>query len=354
MMAALCGCGTPGAPQLPSLQLARPVEDLSASRTGNRVELEWTLPRRNTDRTLVTHPLATRICRHEGTALMSACSAIGEMSPRSPQPKQKTESQPETVRVHYQDVLPLELENAHPASFVTYAVEEVNTRGRSAGLSNQVAVPLAPTLPPPEDLRAELSADGVRIVWSGPPPPTPQAGLQYLYQIDRKPAGAPAYLVVGNAAPSEGGSYLDKTFEWQKKYEYRITTVTAVHAEGIQASVPGDSTKPVEVFTRDIYPPGAPTGLQAVFSSVGQKPFIDLTWAPNSESDVAGYNVFRRSGNGQLEKLNRELVPVPAFRDDSVQPGLKYVYVVSAVDLRGNESARSAEASESAGESNKE
>ncbi len=50
---ALTGCGTPGAPQLPSLQLARPVDDLTASRKGNKVQLDWTLPRKNTDRTLV-------------------------------------------------------------------------------------------------------------------------------------------------------------------------------------------------------------------------------------------------------------------------------------------------------------
>ena len=114
----------------------------------------------------------------------------------------------------------------------------------------------------------------------------------------------------------------------------------------MSASVPGDSSKPVEVFTRDIYPPAQPVGLQAVFSSVGQKPFIDLTWAPNLENDLAGYNVFRRVEGGTPEKLNQQLVQVSSFRDENVKPGKKYIYSVSAVDLRGNESPRSAEASE--------
>src|SRR5271169_536857 len=70
-VAGLSGCGTPGAPQLPSLNLARPVEDLTATRVGNRVELDWTLPRKNTDRTLVKHIPEIRICRHEGVTLMS-------------------------------------------------------------------------------------------------------------------------------------------------------------------------------------------------------------------------------------------------------------------------------------------
>ena len=87
----------------------------------------------------------------------------------------------------------------------------------------------------------------------------------------------------------------------RQKYEYRITTLTEVQSQGLNASVPGDDSKPVEVFTRDIYPPAQPVGLQAVFSSVGQKPFIDLTWAPNLENDLAGYNVFRRVEGGSLK-----------------------------------------------------
>ncbi len=49
----LPGCGTPGAPQPPSLNLPAPVEDLSAIRTGDQVALTWTMPRRNTDKTLL-------------------------------------------------------------------------------------------------------------------------------------------------------------------------------------------------------------------------------------------------------------------------------------------------------------
>ena len=108
------------------------------------------------------------------------------------------------------------------------------------------------------------------------------------------PAGRRAGLhCAGRHRALRAGSYLDKTFGWQQKYEYRITTLSEVRAEGMNAGVEGDDSKPVEVFTLDIYPPGQPAGLQAVFSSVGQKPFIDLTWAPNVEGDLAGYNVFR-------------------------------------------------------------
>ena len=347
-IAGLAGCGTPGAPQLPSLQLARPVEDLTATRVGDRVELDWTLPRKNTDRTLVKHIPETRICRHEGVTLMSTCTVVAEVAtPKpQPQPKQKGQQQPEAVRMRYADILPPQMGMENPAGFVTYAVEEMNSKGRSAGLSNQVAIPVAPTLPAPDELFAQVSGDGVTVSWSGPAPATAPKGLTYRYQIERRLVGGAAYIVVGDVAPSAGGAYLDKTFEWEQKYEYRITTLTEVQSHGLTASVPGDNSKPAEVFTRDIYPPAQPVGLQAVFSSVGQKPFVDLTWAPNLENDLAGYNVFRRVENGAPERLNRQLVQVSSFRDENVKSGRKYIYSVSAVDLRGNESPRSAEASE--------
>jgi len=103
----------------------------------------------------------------------------------------------------------------------------------------------------------------------------------------------------------------------------------------------------VKVFAHDVYPPAVPSGLQAVFSGVGQPPFIDLIWSPVTDADLAGYNVYRREDDGPSAKTNSELVKTPALRDSNVSSGKKYFYSVSAVDLRGNESARSEETSES-------
>src|SRR5271166_6526443 len=255
-VAGLAGCGTPGAPQLPSLQLARPVEDLTATRVGNRVELDWALPRKNTDRTLVKRIPETRICRHEGATLMSACAVVGEVPAPKPQaqPKQKGQQQPEAVRMQYVDILPPNLGIENPAGFVTYAVEEMNSKARSAGLSNQVFIPVAPTLPPPEQLSAQVSGEGITVSWVGAAPPAAPQGLTYRYQIERRPVGGPAYIAVGDVTPTDRGSYLDKTFAWETKYEYRIATLTQVQSSGMNASVSGDSSKAVEVFTRDIYP----------------------------------------------------------------------------------------------------
>jgi fibronectin type 3 domain-containing protein len=79
---------------------------------------------------------------------------------------------------------------------------------------------------------------------------------------------------------------------------------------------------------------------------VGQQPFVDLIWTPGTENDLAGYNVYRREESGQPVRINAELVKTQAYKDSSVQSGKKYLYSVSAVDIRGNESGRSEEASE--------
>ena len=79
-----------------------------------------------------------------------------------------------------------------------------------------------------------------------------------------------------------------------------------------------------------------PTALQAVFSGPGQSPFIDLIWTPVSDSDLAGYNVYRHQAGQPPVKLNGDLLRTPAFRDLNVVPGQTYFYSVSAVDERGN------------------
>jgi len=56
--------------------------------------------------------------------------------------------------------------------------------------------------------------------------------------------------------------------------------------------------------------------------------------------------VYRHEEGAAPVKVNTELVKTPAYRDANVASGKSYWYSVSAVDVRGNESAKSEEASE--------
>src|SRR5438874_3696192 len=69
-LAFLAGCGTPGAPQPPSLHLPEPVRDLRASRKGDKVTLTWTQPSETTDHEAVGKWLGeTVICNLGFTTL---------------------------------------------------------------------------------------------------------------------------------------------------------------------------------------------------------------------------------------------------------------------------------------------
>jgi fibronectin type 3 domain-containing protein len=105
----------------------------------------------------------------------------------------------------------------------------------------------------------------------------------------------------------------------------------------------------VEVDVKDVFPPSVPTGLVAVATAGenGGAPAIDLSWQPDTDSDVSGYIVYRREEGGEWKRVSAGTPIVePAFRDAQVQAGHTYQYAVSAVDKSGHESARSAEAHE--------
>jgi hypothetical protein len=296
---------------------------------------------------------------------MKACdNPVGNAAPS---PK-KAGAAAVKAEASFTDTLPRELQQQNSTRLATYAVEALNLHARSAGLSNQVRVALAPALPPPPDFRAEVTARGVVLTWDCQPAPAEPLGARYLYRIYRKSTDTNAELKVADLTCPDD-RFEDQSIEWQKAYEYRLTVVTLVELEPkvhpcpapqekaatektapIEcldlASAEGDDSTPQRVFTKDIYPPTVPFGLQAVYSGPGQAPFVDLLWAPDSDADLAGYNIYRRENGGQPAKINTTLVKTPAFRDMAVTAGKTYLYSVSAADERGNESQRSEEASE--------
>jgi fibronectin type 3 domain-containing protein len=229
-----------------------------------------------------------------------------------------------------------------------YAIDIRNSYGKTAGLSNQVEVPAIPTLPAPENLHAQLAGDGVHLSWSTANNVPQVQGLRFAYRVYRREMNSKALGVAGEV-PVEASTapvFLDTAIEWEKTYVYHLTAVTFAHAQGFEQQVEGDDSPEIAVVAHDVFPPATPTGLQAVFSGPGQKPFIDLVWAPDTDADLAGYNVYRSEPGSEPKKLNTDPLKSPSFRDDAVLPGHAYTYSVSAIDLRGNESPHSEPAEE--------
>lgn len=359
----LAGCAQTGAPLPPSLELPKPPSDLRATRKGNRVTLTWSEPVLTTDRQSVRYLGPTLICR-SAEAEMTVCGNPAVIVPppaaalQSPQKSQFKQSTLQTYTV----TLSASLQSENPDAEVTYAVEVLNRNARGAGLSNRVHVPAIATLPAPSDLVATLTGDGVLLTWTsgGEPPAKPR--VQHRYRIyrhtedtDGESSGKndqssrknrdntiAGEVPVGEAGPAH---FLD-SIEWEKTYQYRVTAVTIISRPGSEVQVEGDDSPTVRVIAHDVFPPPVPAGLQAVYSGEGQKPFIDLIWAPVTSADLGGYNVYRGEAGGAAVKVNSELVKSPAYRDSAVSSGNTYTYSISAVDVRGNESARSEEASE--------
>jgi hypothetical protein len=58
-----------------------------------------------------------------------------------------------------------------------------------------------------------------------------------------------------------------------------------------------------------------------------------LIWEPNTEPDFAGYLVLRGESPGdKLEALTPTPIRETTFRDTTGSPGVRYVYVIVAVD----------------------
>jgi hypothetical protein len=340
-LALLSACGSPGVPLPPSLELTRPVSDLRATRKGDTVTLSWRMPTKTTEGRNTRHLGATEICRVI-EKLTECGTPIAKLLP----PKVRENAKPGENALTYTDNIS-SLPTGGADSKIIYAVSILNSYGRTAGLSNQAAVPAAPTLEPPHDVQAQVIAEGVHLTWipSGEAPAA--AGLRFVYRIYRREGNA---QVVAGEVPANAetqSSFLDSGIQWEKTYEYHVTVATLISpSNGAEQQVEGNDTPEVTVVPHDVFPPAVPSGLEAVFSGPGQKPFIDLVWDPDSDADLAGYVVYRSESGADFVRLNADLGKSPAFRDNSVKPGHAYTYSVSAVDVRGNESAHSQSATE--------
>jgi hypothetical protein len=325
--AMLGGCAQIGAPVPPSLELPKQVTDLRVTRKGNQVHLSWTPPTKITDGQSIQHLGPTRICRSLQLPMTQCDTVVAAEN---------------SAREFTERLTPTLL---NPTAAASYGVEVLNANERSAGLSNQVTIPLFPTLAPPMDLAAQVVPQGVSLEWSWPTPPPEASSLEFRLRIYRRDQAGRSDAKVAEVGPRENAEakFLDQNFEWEQTYFYRATFVTV----GGDLQVEGEDSPELKIFAHDIFPPAAPSGLQAVFSSVGQPNFIDLTWTPNTEAELAGYNVYRREEGGQPVRINSELAKIPTYRDRDIKPGRKFFYSVAAVDLRGNESMHSEESSDS-------
>ncbi|HKF22564.1 MAG TPA: hypothetical protein VKE93_13415 [Candidatus Angelobacter sp.] len=253
------------------------------------------------------------------------------------------------------DTLPEDQKNADPFRLAVYRIELLDERGRSAGFSNPAWVLLAPT-PAAEGLHSELDARGVYLIWDEDDEMAVKpSSLQFDFRVYRREKGSSTKVAVPymralvHTRDGDRWTGVDTTIQWEKTYSYWVTPVTRIYSQDGQliGEVEGSDSAPLEIRTHNIFPPAAPERLLAMPSQIPKQKFVDLLWAPNAEKDIAKYNVYRREEGGEAVRIGSVPGTVLSFQDKDVAATHRYFYRVSAVDKRGNESAKSQE--ESAG-----
>ncbi len=139
-------------------------------------------------------------------------------------------------------------------------------------------------------------------------------------------------------------TFQDRQIEFGKTYVYSVRSLVQYSEVAVESA---DSNL-VIASPRAIFPPEAPQNLTVVLvpAQGENSAYFDLSWAISSETDIAGYNVYRSEQDGiPGRRLNSELLLTPAFRDMNAVPGHQYVYTATAVDRAGNESPASVSAS---------
>jgi hypothetical protein len=351
---ALAGCGMPGAPLPPSLNLPVPVNDLSAVRTGGQVALSWTMPAKTTDKVLLKGNITVRVCRNESAESRCSIATTLQLAPKAD--------------ASFTDTLPSPLASG-PPRVLSYLVELVNRKGRSAGLSNSAAILAGEAPPAIENLSAQMRKDGVLLHWASAPTESSPVAVRLVRRLltppakksNQGPSAQPAEpleqtLLVEAASPADHApdagpnASIDNSIRFGQTYEYRAQRVARIAVGGSTLELAGPLSPPLRIDAINVFPPSAPKGLAAVATAGenGSGPAIDLSWLPGAEADLVGYIVYRRDSVDAAWQRISPAQPVvgPGYHDPNVQPGHTYSYAVTAIDQNGLESARSAEASD--------
>ena len=196
---------------------------------------------------------------------------------------------------------------------VLLSVRATGPKGKASDWSNFASLAVIQPLATPSTPKAQNVAKGVELTWTGSGP---------RYRIFRAEGdGQPQQL-----ADTDGPPYVDETTLFGNRYRYQVQAIAAANQWSVLSA-------PAEITPVDTFPPAVPEGLSAVPTPQS----IELAWTRNTESDFRGYNVFRSVDNGPVQKI-ATLIEAPTFSDSMIEPGKRYRYTVSAVDLVGNES----------------
>ena len=248
-----------------------------------------------------------------------------------------------------------------------YVAVAVSRQGRHGAWSAWQSVPVAPAPGAPSAPTAAFDDKAITLTWTPAPDakvaPAPPAdgGLDSrpfgpvvpptrynVYAADAPAAtatapGSESRPVPLNEAPLTTPTYAVAGITFGAERCFVVRALDAVEGTDVEGPAsPAGCVTPLDTF-----PPPAPSALEAVAGSG----VVSLIWEAVEAPDLAGYLVFRGTAPGEPATL---LTPQPigatSFEDRGVTAGVRYVYVVVAVDSATpeNRSAPSNRAEETA------
>ena len=296
----LAGCAYIGPPKPPALDIPTRITDLRAAEYGDQIVVQFTIGALTTD----------------GLTLKSVKTVELQVAAGG-SPKM----------LHVPAKAPGPVDDNFPAKDwvgkqVTLMVRATGPKGKASEWSNPVTLAVGVPLATPADFKAVSDPKGVRLTWSGSF--GSEAGGRY--RIFRGAGDA----MPQRLAESDKPEYVDTAVDFGSAYRYFVQALVGDLRQSEISAIEG-------VTPADTFAPAVPMGLMAV-AGVNS---IELAWQPNTEDDLAGYQVYRSMGGGAAERIAGP-VDAPNFSDRTVEIGKRYSYTITSIDRTGNESAQSA------------
>jgi len=306
------GCGYIGQPLVPLANVPQRISDLAAVERGAVIIAHFTIPTFTTE----NNPIKTSV-----NLDFRAGVAGDPFNPGDWANEAKLISQFEVKDGLATFKIPTE---AWTGKKVTISVRSIGSNRKRSDWSNfetllVVNPPETPSKPAVDDVAA-----GERVTWTG-------AGDQF--RVLRRVGDEKDFAVAATVKEHE---WTDTGIDYGEPYSY---AVQALMDAGNQKMAESDISASYTQVPKDSFPPAVPSGLRADRTANS----VSLVWEADTDSDLAGYRIYRSEGNAPWQKL-ADVNTVPSYSDAAVEHRKTYHYAISAFDKTDppNESQHSA------------
>lgn len=309
-LVATAGCGYVGAPMPPALNIPERVQLVNASQQADQLVVGFLITGKTTDGLVLKRLRAIELRAGPPAASMNLWAQQARQIPVDPPAIDGHELRAPVAGWENQDIV--------------VAVRAIGPTGRPGAWSEPLTVHVLPA-PATPVVSAIPGPEGITLSW-----PRMGAPAGTKWRIFRKKKGDEQAVAL---AESPEPRWTDAAMEENAEFIYQVQALVPAGSRLAES----ERSREIAVTYKDVFPPTVPASLSAI-AGVGS---IELTWEPNREPDLRGYQIYRAEASGALAKIG-ELTGEVTYSDKAVEHAKRYVYAVSAVDKLGNESKPSA------------